>query len=212
MDKAYAACPTGYHFDASLAKFWDPNSGCVPNEKMATPSLGDPRKTECAAVANQTDEKCMREYSCETLFQSNRAVANKCNWERCVAKSNMTPSEAAALWMNFSCNCKYGLNWAWDKWIPLNTNFPFIGRCIVQEGSANDAALSAFPVIINVFIKMFTVLILVFGIILIIAWGIMRSAGKPAEWKKLILKVVIGFLLLGAMGAILNFINPNFFR
>lgn len=86
--------------------------------------------------------------------------------------------------------------------IPLNTNFPFIGSCLVKEGSGGDptiAAASAFPTVISALSKMLVVVILAVGTIMIIIGGIQWSTGNATAGKEKIKKVAIGFLLLGAM-------------
>jgi ABC-type Na+ efflux pump permease subunit len=61
-------------------------------------------------------------------------------------------------------------------------------------------------------IKLTMSIILVVCFILIIVAGIMRSANKPKEAKKLISWVAITILLLWFAWVILRLINPNFFK
>lgn len=101
--------------------------------------------------------------------------------------------------------------------IELNTNVPFIGRCI--EGSTNDVgddeqavtSEDAFPVLMGSLTQILVTIILIVSFVLIIVGGIMISTGNPSGGKSLIIKVVIGIALLGASGVILRLINPNFF-
>lgn len=115
------------------------------------------------------------------------------------------------------CNCG----------IKLNTNVPFIGRCIMygDTNETNDPSytqwdddtivvnsLNAFPVLMGGLIKilMSTILLLCFGS-LIVAGVMMTIPGYYDTGKGLIKKVVVAIALLGASGTILYLINPNFF-
>jgi hypothetical protein len=101
--------------------------------------------------------------------------------------------------------------------IELNTNVPFIGRCI--EGSTGDVgddeqavtSEDAFPVLMGSLTQILVTIILIVSFVLIIVGGIMISTGNLSGGKSLIIKVVIGIALLGASGVILRLINPNFF-
>lgn len=114
-----------------------------------------------------------------------------------------------------TCNCG----------IKLLTRVPFIGKCI-QFSNVNDAgaewsqtttvnALNAFPLLAGALAKIaMTVLLLLSFATLIVAWVLMTLSGAAGSYdrgKKLLIKVVIAFALLGTVGAILNAINPNFF-
>lgn len=113
------------------------------------------------------------------------------------------------------CNCG----------IKLNTNVPFIGRCIMygDTNETNDPSyvsgdsivvnsLNAFPVLMGGLIKilMSVILLLCFGS-LIVAGVMMTIPGYYDTGKGLIKKVVVAIALLGASGTILYLINPNFF-
>lgn len=151
----------------------------------------------CKGAAASSD--CASKYSCDDLT-TDSAGARKCNYDRCMATRDWE-----------YCDCKYGPGGNGDSGIPLNTNFPFIGRCL-KTNNGWDAALGAFPTVVQALSKMLIVIILIAWVIMIIMWGIQIAMWKPKEWKALIMKVVIWMLLLAAMWAILNFINPNFFR
>ena len=115
------------------------------------------------------------------------------------------------------CNC----------WVKLNTNVPFIGRCIMN-GETNDPndpnytqwddsvlvvnQLNAFPILMWWIVKiLMTVIMLVCFGSLIVAWVMMTIPGQYADWKSLIWKVVYAVALLGVSGVVLYLINPNFF-
>lgn len=102
----------------------------------------------------------------------------------------------------------------WD--IELNTNFPFLGRCISKDVTGQGTNVgNAFPYLMGVLIRVVMTIILVAGVLLIIAGGLMMTAewyaGTAATGKGLIIKVVVGLLLLGTSAIVLNLINPNFF-
>lgn len=170
--------------------------------------MTDPKaKSSCYACRIQNGKwsdwnwwQCEKKYSCETLFVGDQKTADQCNFDRCQQLRWTTNASY--------CVCKYK-----DKWIPLNTNIPFIGNCI-QKNNADwsSAASSAFPTIIGAVSRIIVTLILLSGTIMIIVWWIRWAGGDAWEWKKMITKVATWFALLGAMWAILRFINPNFFK
>lgn len=100
--------------------------------------------------------------------------------------------------------------------IELNTNFPFLGRCIKKEvtGEWTNVA-NAFPYLMGVLVRVTMTIILVAGVLLIIWWGLMMtlqgSMGTASAGKALIMKVIVGLAVLGMSAIILNLINPNFF-
>ncbi len=159
---------------------------------------------------NAFSAECSKAYSCEELFQT-PGPARTCNYERCRLNNPIGDEND----MSNPCNCKYGAGWGWwTVWIPLNTNFPFIGNCLIKKwgDGADDAALSVLPTVLGALSKMLIVIILVVGVIMVIIGGIQWTMGEPKKWQELIKKVAIGFALLGAMSAILALINPNFFK
>ncbi len=101
--------------------------------------------------------------------------------------------------------------------IELNTNVPFIGKCIESETGYASPWESwvtwekAFPVLMGSLTKILVTVILIVSFVLIIIGGIMIATGNPSWGKKMIINVVIGIALLGASWVILRLINPNFF-
>lgn len=101
--------------------------------------------------------------------------------------------------------------------IELNTNFPFLGRCISKD--LNDPektnVANAFPFLVGVLVRVTMTIILVAGVLLIIAGGLMMTsegiAWTASRGKSLIIKVIIGLAILGTSAIVLNLINPNFF-
>lgn len=106
--------------------------------------------------------------------------------------------------------------------IKLNTDVPFIGRCIRlwSTASSDDTTVvtevTAFPRLMWGLTKILTTLILLACFGGILAGGVMiaSSGGKEAnatKGKELIKNVVIAIALLWTSGIILKLINPNFF-
>lgn len=102
--------------------------------------------------------------------------------------------------------------------VKLNTNVPFIGNCLEQDTSDPSAVSPerAFPVLMSSLTKILVTVILIVSFVLIVVGGIMIASAwanqsRASEWRKLIMKVVVGIALLGASGVILRLINPNFF-
>ena len=207
----YADCPSWQHVDRSKVTFGKPDSGCVPNS-----ATEQEKKAACVSagvwwIPSIWWLDCEKSYSCEELFQTT-ADARKCNYDRCKAKN---PLGGAPNDMNYVCNCKYGIGGGGGTiWIPLNTNFPFIGSCLKKTwgNGDDDAALTVLPTVVSALSKMLIVIILVIGVVMVIIGGIQWAMGKPKEGMEKIKKVGIWFALLGAMSAILALINPNFFK
>lgn len=117
--------------------------------------------------------------------------------------------------------------WRWVCWetkdddknyIILNTNVPFVGRCIKKEFdvAAGDTNVSnVFPKLMAYMIRIVMTVLIVWGFLWILVWGFMIASngafGSKQTWVKLILGVIAGLILLWASGIILNLINPNFF-
>ena len=101
--------------------------------------------------------------------------------------------------------------------VSLNTNVPFIGKCIENttgDRSADETSVSwttAFPVLMWSLTKIMLTLILIISFVLIIIGGIMIATGNPSWGRTMITNVIIGIALLGASWVILRLINPNFF-
>jgi hypothetical protein len=101
--------------------------------------------------------------------------------------------------------------------IMLNTNFPFLWRCIRKEVEGDQANLAnVFPKLMWVLIRVLMTIILVAWVLLIIWWWLMiawsgTKITSLESGKWLIIKVIVGLILLGTSALILNLINPNFF-
>ncbi len=109
------------------------------------------------------------------------------------------------------CNCG----------IKLNTNIPFIGRCIMNEKTNNVGqsgnvttvnTLNAFPILMGALIKllMSIIMLVCFGS-LIVWWFMMTVPDQYETGKWLIKKVIRTIVALWSLWTILYLINPNFF-
>lgn len=103
------------------------------------------------------------------------------------------------------CDCKC------DWGIVLNTDFPFIGRCISKWGNTADGS-SSISAIAQAFTNIFMTLIITWGFAMVIRWWVQIAMGQNKEGMKKIQNVVIAFAALGSLGIILRLINPNFFK
>lgn len=101
-----------------------------------------------------------------------------------------------------------------NGWIKLNTNVPFVGKCINKDNSsaAGSTTSTAFTDLIGGLSQIVVTAILIVSFMFIIIGGVQRASGNPAEGKKKILKVVIGLAILWSSWVILRLINPNFFK
>lgn len=99
--------------------------------------------------------------------------------------------------------------------IKLNTDVPFVGRCINQiaslDGNTQASTATAFPRLMRAFANIVMTLILVGSIILLVVSGVMWTSGDPEQGKRMIRRVIFSLVLLGASGIILRLINPVFF-
>lgn len=116
------------------------------------------------------------------------------------------------------------LCWCKARWgIMLNTNVPFIGRCIEMWNKTVKGKESlqvsqgwAFPFLLRALINIAVSLILVSSLITVIVGWVMIASSRDDntvmnDWKNLIRKAIIGLIMLWASWIILALINPNFF-
>lgn len=119
--------------------------------------------------------------------------------------------------------------------IKLNTNVPWIGRCILfgntnnkdrdwtnTYGNGNTTitvnVLNTFPLLMGALGKILLTVILLAWFGMLIRWGVQRASSNEGSrsgtswWKAMIAKVAIWLALIGASGVILHAINPNFFQ
>jgi len=128
------------------------------------------------------------------------------NWE-CVVWNEQADNKACMAkckttqWNSESfCSCKC------NGWIVLNTEFPFIGRCIAK--TSDDTVGKVAGVFTN--ILMTIIITSAFG--MLIRAGVQFTMDKPKEAKQTIMNVVIAFAALWSLGILLRLINPNFFK
>jgi hypothetical protein len=110
-----------------------------------------------------------------------------------------------------TCNCG----------IKLNTNIPFIGRCIMNEKTNNVwqngntttvNTLNAFPILMGALIKLLMSIIMIVCFASLIVWWFMMTVPDQYDTGKWIVKKVIRTIVsLWSLGTILYLINPNFF-
>lgn len=113
-----------------------------------------------------------------------------------------------------------------EDWIKLNTNVPFVGRCIekvddeAEEGSdwetTKTTTENAFAKLMWWLSKMVIAIIVVVSFLLLVAWWVMiamawANESLKSKWKDLVIRVIVGIVLLWASWIILHIINPNFF-
>lgn len=107
--------------------------------------------------------------------------------------------------------------------IELNTNIPFIGKCISKNldesvtADSKTTVSNAFPLLMGWLMKVLMAVILVWAFMAILVGGLMMAwAGFNSSYygkgKNLIIMVLSALALIAASWAILNAINPNFFR
>lgn len=103
------------------------------------------------------------------------------------------------------------------KGIKLNTDFPFIWRCIgISGGEAGVNQTNAFAFMIKGIMKFIITIIMILSVLIIVAAGVMMTTGgyEKGNYNKgmeMIKNVAWALALLGASGVILKLINPNFF-
>lgn len=107
--------------------------------------------------------------------------------------------------------------WGECKGIKLNTDFPFIGRCIGL--SASDQGVNqtnAFAYMIKAIMKFIITVIMVTSVLMIVAAGVlMTTAGVEksnySKWLEMIKNVARALAMLWASWVLLKLVNPNFF-
>jgi hypothetical protein len=109
--------------------------------------------------------------------------------------------------------------WCATGQIELNTDIPFIGKCIdknLDESAQQTNVSNAFPRLMASLARILMTVILVGAFMAILVGGLMMASagfsGKYEEGKSLIIKVIGALALIGISGAILNAVNPNFFK
>jgi len=213
-----------------------------------TPNDGNTHQYTCEYKTNEAT-LCKKDNSTSTWFDSIPGcnwgtVCHRCiptSAPAIVAKPTETNIQTPAKPIDAKAACESQIpkaQWNSSKWatwacelcsdpwvccgIKLNTNVPFVGKCIRlgTDPSSTDTTVvtevTAFPVLMWALTKIMTtfILLICFGGILV--GGVMvASSGwetaRASEGKKLIGKIVMAMALLWASGIILHLINPNFF-
>ena len=119
-------------------------------------------------------------------------------------------------WLIFSFWISYADSSGWwsseCKWVKLNTNIPWVWKCIKQ-----DQAWKTFSTLMWDMMKLIVNITVAVAFIALIAAGVMMtvsgvSQSTAGKWKELLKKVVLWIILLGLSWLILHAINPNFFK
>lgn len=110
------------------------------------------------------------------------------------------------------CNCG----------VKLNTNVPFIGRCIMYENTNDIWAngdetttvnpINAFPVLMGALVKILMSVIMIICFASLIIGGFMMTVPDQYNtWKWIVKKVIWTIVWLWSLWTLLYLINPNFF-
>ena len=169
---------------------------CKSSCRFASPEKwSDNEKIYLEALNNSWFVK----WSCDTWCPPNHVEVMKW-WSMLCEKCDMK-----------KCNCG----------IKLNTNIPFIGRCIMNKQTNNvwqsgDVmtvnSLNAFPILMWALIKLLMSIIMIVCFASLIVWGFMMTVPDQYDtWKWIIKKVVWTIVALWSLWTILYLINPNFF-
>lgn len=148
----------------------------------------------CDNLPNQAEKNCVK--ACQTTLEKCISDGDK--------KTKTEQCKKSCKWSE-SCMCK--CEWG----IALNTNIPFIGRCITKDGNTKDGD-SAIAWISSALTQIFMTLIITWGFAMVIRWWVLIAMGQNKEGMAKIKNVVIAFAALGSLGIILRLINPNFFK
>lgn len=102
-------------------------------------------------------------------------------------------------------------SWCEEWSIKLNTNVPWVWKCIKKENAQNTFWSLMWWLIklaLNLTIAASFIALIASGIMISISWLNQNTAWK---WKEMLKKVILWIALIWISGIILNTINPNFF-
>ena len=113
--------------------------------------------------------------------------------------------------------------WWWEEWddcIRLNTDIPFVGRCIKKDTDPATVETNygnVFPKLVGGLMRVVMAAVVIIGFLAILVGWFMMTAGWVKQdlvnkWRDLIIKVIGWLVLVWLLGIILNLINPNFFK
>lgn len=225
-EKEDLTCEDGNWFVLSPDK-----KSCICKE--GTNNVNDP--TKCVATGQWLVNKCwtwattQSDWTCTCNGSSIEA------WVECKAQTNDTSKQPCGNdqpvtekctcdgdFTNVDGICKSCKDPGVCCWIKLNTNVPFVWRCITfwKGSDSSDTTVvtetTAFPRLMWALTKIMTtfLLLICFGGILV-GWVMVAASGwdskLASQGKGLIGKVIIAIAVLWASGIILHLINPNFF-
>ena len=107
-----------------------------------------------------------------------------------------------------------------DDCIRLNTDIPFVGRCIKKDTDPATVETNygnVFPKLVGGLMRVVMAAVVIIGFLAILVGWFMMTAGWVKQdlvnkWRDLIIKVIGWLVLVWLLGIILNLINPNFFK
>ena len=189
-----------------MTGWWTPNASTASCFAL-------PKDAPAGSSANLTDW-----FVYDSSAQDTATCSCK-NWTKKVSKILYDWWKATAYSINVcqkcdpkKCNCG----------IKLNTNIPFIWRCIMY-GNTNNTwlswdvttvnSVSAFPILMGAIIRILVsaILLVCFGT-LIVWWFMMTVPDQYKTGKWLVMKVVYTIAALWSLWIILYLVNPNFFK
>lgn len=107
-------------------------------------------------------------------------------------------------------------DWGWDKcWensIKLNTNIPWIWKCIKKEEATDTfwrLMWALMSIVVNITVAVSFIALIASWVMMSLSWVNQSTAWK---WKDLLKKVIWWIVLIWVSGIILHTINPNFFK
>lgn len=197
----------------------DAIKGCwnIPRGQPLVSADCNPSKCSCFTQSNCSSVNWTESNNQCTVWNISKPICPEkwtCN-NACSDKEICDPD-------TWECTCDPS---KWCCWVELNTDVPFIWKCIEMWTSSSTASadgkttnvnsLNAFPVLMWWLSKIMITVILILSFIAVIAGWVMMT-GDGLMWsyssgKKLIFKVLAWLVLLGASWIILKLINPNFF-
>lgn len=153
-----------------------------------------------AACPNIKDQECPDGTCISRTEQCPLPEAGKTELQECIDKCDKWNQTSKA-----SCKCKC------NGGVVLNTDIPFVGRCILKDGTASGwwTAISG---ISRALTSIFMTLILTWGFAMIIWWWVQISMGDIKGGRSKIFNVIVAFAVLWSLGILLRLINPNFFK
>ncbi len=205
---------------------WDKTSDQITAAVSATPTMNVPKEKldqlqTPAEAGKWSSPESASARGCDLIpWPGVIATKDACKCESNYKRIWTADGPKCELCDSTKCNCG----------TKLNTNVPWIGRCIRYD-STNDIGdpdiigtdagadqtivvnqLNAFPVLVSGLIKILMVLLWLLNFGNLIVGGIqMTIEGSYDDGFKRVKGVAIGLFVFGALGVVLYLVNPNFF-